>query len=91
MREDNISPRRMIDEKQLLEIIPISRSSLWRLQQADKFPRGILVTANKRLFYLDDIVAWQQSYQGFKPQRRGPGRPKKKRRGEPRDQAAGAQ
>jgi prophage regulatory protein len=67
--------RRMLNEKQLLEIIPLSRTSIYRLEKAGKFPRSTYISANRRIWYEDEIIAWQNAVDEFDPRRRrGKGR-----------------
>jgi hypothetical protein len=35
---DGGSPRKMLSEKQVLQILPVSRSTLWRMERQGKFP-----------------------------------------------------
>ncbi|OKO70134.1 hypothetical protein AC629_40730 [Bradyrhizobium sp. NAS80.1] len=68
-------PRRMLNEKQVLAIVPVSRTTLYRLEKAGKFPRGVFVSPNRRFWYEDQIVAWQNAVNEFDPHRaRGKGR-----------------
>jgi prophage regulatory protein len=65
-------PRRMLNEKQVLEIIPVSRSTLWRLEKQGKFPRSTYISSNRRFWFADEVTEWQNAING---QRRH-GRPK---------------
>jgi prophage regulatory protein len=65
-------PRRMLNEKQVLAMIPISRSTLWRMEKAGKFPRSTYISSNRRFWFADEVTAWQNAING---QRRH-GRPK---------------
>ena len=38
-------PRRMLSEKQVLEIIPVGRTTLYRMEKAGKFPRSTYISA----------------------------------------------
>jgi len=68
-------PRRMLNEKQVLEIIPISRTTLYRMEKADRFPKCTYISPNRRVWYEDEIVAWQNAVDEFDPRRaRGKGR-----------------
>jgi prophage regulatory protein len=75
---DKSGPRRMLSETQVLEIIPVSRTTLFRLMRAGKFPKGVYVSANRRIWFERDIVAWQMAIEAvdeFNPSRgRGKGR-----------------
>jgi prophage regulatory protein len=72
---DKSGPRRMLNEVQLLAIVPLSRTSLYRLERAGKFPRATYISPNRRVWYEDEIVAWQKAVDEFNPNRgRGKGR-----------------
>lgn len=80
-------PRRMMREEQILEIVPVSHSTLWRMEKAGKFPRGTFISPNKKIWFEDEVVAWQNSVNEFQPNRgRGRGRPKKAHDGKSTDQ-----
>jgi predicted DNA-binding transcriptional regulator AlpA len=65
----------MLLEEQALDIIPVSRSTLWRLERAGKFPRATYISANRRCWYEDEIIRWQETVNEFQPNRgRGKGR-----------------
>ena len=58
--EDRARPRRMLSEKQLLAIVPFGRSTLWRMEEAGKFPKPAPIDGtNRRYWFEDQIVAWQ--------------------------------
>jgi predicted DNA-binding transcriptional regulator AlpA len=68
-------PRRMLSEKQVLEIVPVGRSTLWRMEKANRFPRSTYISPNRRIWFEDEIVAWQIAVDEFNPSRgRGKGR-----------------
>jgi predicted DNA-binding transcriptional regulator AlpA len=73
-------PRRMMLEAEVLDIVPISRSTLWRMERAGKFPKSTYISANKRCWYEDQIVEWQNTVNEFQPHR---GRGFKKRAATP--------
>ena len=71
-------PRKMLLEGQVLDIVPISRSTLWRMERAGKFPRSTFISSNRRVWFEDQIVDWQNSVDERNPNRgRGKGRRKK--------------
>ena len=37
---DKSRPRRMLSEKQVLEIVPVGRTTLYRMEKAGKFPKS---------------------------------------------------
>jgi prophage regulatory protein len=68
-------PRRMLTEKQVLEIVPVGRTTLYRMEKAGRFPRSIYISPNRRVWFEDEIVAWQSAVDEFNPNRgRGKGR-----------------
>jgi prophage regulatory protein len=58
---DEPRPRRMVNEKEVLEIVKVGRSTLWRMVQAGKFPKPVHVATNRRTWFLDQIIEWQNS------------------------------
>ena len=56
--------RRMIHEPELLELIGISSVTLWRMLKKDQFPQPSYVSANRRIWFVDQIVAWQRAIDG---------------------------
>jgi predicted DNA-binding transcriptional regulator AlpA len=72
---DNPGPRRMLNEKQVLAIVPVSPVTLWRLEKAGKFPRSTYISPNRRVWFEDEIIKWQNAVNEFNPnRRRGKGR-----------------
>jgi prophage regulatory protein len=68
-------PRRMLNEKQVLEIVPVSRTTLYRMIKAGRFPKPIYISPNRRVWFEDEIIAWQNAVDEFNPNRgRGNGR-----------------
>jgi prophage regulatory protein len=68
-------PRRMLNEKQVLEIIPVSRTTLFRMEKAGRFPKSTYISPNRRVWFADQIIAWQNAVDEFDPRRgRGKGR-----------------
>ena len=73
--QDNSRLRRMLSEKEVLEEIPVSRTTLYRMEKAGKFPRSTYISANRRVWFEDEIIAWQNEVDEFNPRRRrGKGR-----------------
>jgi prophage regulatory protein len=68
-------PRKMLSEKQVLAIIPVSRATLFRMEKRGAFPRGTYISANRRIWFADEVVSWQNSVNEYNPNRgRGKGR-----------------
>jgi prophage regulatory protein len=72
---DKSGPRRMLNEAQVLQLIPVSRTTLFRLEKAGKFPRSTYISPNRRVWFEDQIVDWQNAVDELDPRRgRGKGR-----------------
>jgi predicted DNA-binding transcriptional regulator AlpA len=64
----------MLTEQQILKIIPVSRTTLFRMMKAGKFPKGVFVSANRRLWLSSEITNWQLTIEEYNPHRaRGKG------------------
>jgi prophage regulatory protein len=64
-------PRSMLSEKQVLAIVPIARSTLWRLERTGRFPKGSYIPGTRRKFWCqDEVRAWQDAMDGQPPPRR---------------------
>jgi prophage regulatory protein len=78
---DKSGPRRMLNEAQVLQVIPVSRATLHRMQKAGRFPKSTYISPNRRVWFEDQVIAWQNAVDEFVPNRgRGKGR---RRRGSP--------
>ena len=70
-----VGPRRMLNEKQVLEIVPVGRTTLYRMEKTGRFPRSTYISPNRRVWFADEIIAWQDAVDEFNPNRgRGKGR-----------------
>jgi predicted DNA-binding transcriptional regulator AlpA len=54
-----LGPRRMLTEKQVLQIVPVSPVTLWRMVKRGEFPQPIFISPNKKFWFEDVVVAWQ--------------------------------
>jgi predicted DNA-binding transcriptional regulator AlpA len=61
---DNSGLRRMLNEKQVLDIVPVSPVTLWRMERDGRFPRGTFISPNKKIWWADEIAAWQREVDG---------------------------
>lgn len=57
-------PRRMLNEKQVLQIVPVSRTTLWAMEKAGRFPKSTYISPNRRVWFEDEIVRWQREVDG---------------------------
>jgi len=72
---DKSGPRRMLNEKKVLEIVPVGRTTLYRMEKAGRFPKSTYISPNRRVWFEDEIIAWQHAVDEFNPNRgRGKGR-----------------
>lgn len=72
---ENAAPRRMLNEKQVLQIVPVGRTTLYRMEKAGRFPRSTYISPNRRVWFEDEIIEWQNAVDEFNPNRgRGKGR-----------------
>jgi predicted DNA-binding transcriptional regulator AlpA len=69
-------PRRMLKLEQVLQIVPVSDVTLWRMEKAGLFPKGDFISYNTKVWYEDEVIAWQNSTSG-----RSRGRRPRKARG----------
>lgn len=56
--------RRMLTEKQVLALVPVSRATLYRMIGDGRFPAGTFISANRRIWYDTTIAAWQDEIEG---------------------------
>jgi prophage regulatory protein len=61
---DNSGPRRMLNEKQVLQIVPVSPVTLWRMEKKGLFPKGSYISPNRKIWYEDEIIKWQTDVNG---------------------------
>ncbi|QOZ68850.1 helix-turn-helix transcriptional regulator [Bradyrhizobium arachidis] len=52
--------REMLTAEQVLALIPISRSTLFRLERDGLFPQGEAITPHRKLWFKDEVIAWQR-------------------------------
>jgi prophage regulatory protein len=62
--------RRMLTEAQVLQAVPFGSSTLYRREKAGTFPRSTYISPNRRVWYEDEIIAWQNAVDEFDPKRR---------------------
>ncbi|MGV7218262.1 helix-turn-helix transcriptional regulator [Bradyrhizobium sp. UFLA05-112] len=61
---DNSRPRRMLNEAQVLAVVPVSTTTLWRMERRGLFPRGTFISANRKVWFEDEVVRWQREVDG---------------------------
>ena len=58
-----MSRTRLINEKQVLALIGLSRSTLWRLERAGQFPSRLQVSTRAVRWNLAEVLEWIESRQ----------------------------
>jgi predicted DNA-binding transcriptional regulator AlpA len=51
--------RPMLNAAQVLALIPISPTTLFRLERDKLFPQGKAITPHRKLWFEDKVIAWQ--------------------------------
>jgi predicted DNA-binding transcriptional regulator AlpA len=74
--EDRARPRRMLKLEQVLQLVPVSDVTLWRMERDGLFPKGDFISYNTKVWYEDEIIQWQNSTSGRTRGRR-PRKPRK--------------
>ncbi|WP_084777527.1 helix-turn-helix transcriptional regulator [Bradyrhizobium sp.] len=68
-------PQPMLNEAQVLALIPISRTTLHRMMKSGRFPSGTYVSPNRKLWFAQEVAIWQSTVDERNPNRgRGKGR-----------------
>lgn len=57
--DQTASLRRMITEKQVLDIIPVARSTLQTWVKAGTFPKPVPIGERRNAWFEDEVAAWQ--------------------------------
>ncbi len=53
--------RNMLTIEQVLRIIPVSRTTLQVMENQGRFPKGYFISGNRKVWFADEIAAWQNS------------------------------
>lgn len=53
--------RRMLTAEQVMEKVPVSRTTLFRLEKDGLFPQGQAITPHRKLWFEDEVIAWQKA------------------------------
>ncbi len=52
---------RFVRPGEVVKMLGVSRTTLWRMVQAGAFPRPVQITERNRGYLLDDVQAWMQA------------------------------
>jgi prophage regulatory protein len=61
---DTPGPRRMLNQEQVLQIVPVSPVTLWRMERSGRFPKSTYISPNRRIWFEDEVVRWQEEVYG---------------------------
>ena len=61
---DRSAPRKMPNIEQVLQIVPVSQVTLWRMERKGRFPRGTFISPNKKIWFEEEITRWQDEING---------------------------
>ena len=50
--------KRILSQETVLEKVPVSRTTLWRMERAGNFPKRIQISANRIGWLEADVDAW---------------------------------
>jgi prophage regulatory protein len=55
--------RKMLTAEEVLECVPFSRTTLFRLERDGLFPLGVAPAPHRKLWFEDEVIAWQKDLQ----------------------------
>jgi prophage regulatory protein len=55
---------RMLDEAQVLALVPFGRTTLWRAEKDGRFPKSTYISPNRRAWFESDVIEWQRDIRG---------------------------
>jgi prophage regulatory protein len=58
---------RFLRPRQVLEMIGVSRTTLWRMVRAGNFPRPVCITERNRGYLLKSVEAWMRARADARP------------------------
>lgn len=64
MAESSTALRPMLSQRQVLAIVPLSRSTLMRMSRRGDFPQAYKLSAGRFGWYRDEVEAWQANLTG---------------------------
>lgn len=59
MNDKNQTPRKMLNLKQVLALVPFSRSTIYREMEEGRFPKAREIAPRRIAWYEDDVTTWQ--------------------------------
>jgi predicted DNA-binding transcriptional regulator AlpA len=61
MSEQRSAARRMLDVEAVLGLIPFGRTTLFRMERDGRFPPSHYASPNRRFWFEDEVIAWQDA------------------------------
>jgi len=58
---DPDTPRAMLSIVEVMKLLSMGRTTIYRLERNGKFPKSRYLTKRRRLYYADEIAQWQRS------------------------------
>jgi len=57
---DPDTPRAMLSTVEVMKLLSMGRTTIFRLERNGKFPKSRYLTKRRRLYYADEIAKWQR-------------------------------
>jgi predicted DNA-binding transcriptional regulator AlpA len=64
MTMNDTAVRKMLTLEEVLTVVPVSETTLYRMQMDGRFPRSHAGLGQRRFWFEDEIRAWQDSLNG---------------------------
>lgn len=58
-KDDGVSTRRALKVNEVLEIVRVGRSTLYRMERDGLFPPSTYISPNRRIWWEDQVINWQ--------------------------------
>jgi predicted DNA-binding transcriptional regulator AlpA len=58
------SARRMLTIDEVLELVPVTRGTLYTMEKSGRFPKSHYISENRRVWFEDEIIDWQHNLPG---------------------------
>lgn len=59
--DDDEVPGRLLEIQDVLRLVPVSRSTLVRMENEGRFPQGRYISANRKVWRAKEIAAWEKT------------------------------
>jgi predicted DNA-binding transcriptional regulator AlpA len=58
----------LMSMNEVLEVVPVGRSTLYRMMNSGGFPRSVPISQNRRGWYRSEVDAWIESLRNNEPE-----------------------